>query len=203
MNPSSSGPDYTTDPGYFGKRVLFYTNRFPVHTKHRIRPPQAQPSLAQLYMIPGFWVEFQTSKRLSQKISGISGEKSTNSRILEQFEHSPDILAIFHGKNVNKTFLLYSYRQEGSVCLNATLQCLEHCLLSTTNQRLIIRVVYVTTYQRLLTKRPKFFEKILEILESLWRILDISKRILELYSRNSGKNFRSYFENYLAKPSPP
>ena len=38
------------------------------------------------------------------------------------------------------------------------------------------------------------------ILESFGRILDISKtRILELFSGNSGKNFKPYFRNYVAK----
>jgi len=50
------------------------------------------------------------------------GKKSTNSRILEQFEHSADILAIsFTAKTLTKRFLLYSYQpREGSVRLNAT-----------------------------------------------------------------------------------
>ena len=50
------------------------------------------------------------------------GEKSTNSRILEQFEHSADVLAVsFTAKTLTKRFLLYSYRpREGSVRLNAT-----------------------------------------------------------------------------------
>ena len=38
------------------------------------------------------------------------------------------------------------------------------------------------------------------MLGSFWRILDISKRILELLSGNSGKNFGPYFGNYVAKP---
>ena len=39
---------------------------------------------------------------------GILGKKLRNSRILEQFEHLPDILATFHGTNVHKTRLLLS-----------------------------------------------------------------------------------------------
>ena len=57
--------------------------------------------------------------------------KLTNSRILEQFENLPDILATFHGKNVDKTFLLYSYRPRGGSVRSVVLhKCLEHCLLS-------------------------------------------------------------------------
>ena len=51
-----------------------------------------------------FW-NFRNQKEF-WKISAILGKKSTNSRCLEQFEHSPDILAILHGKNVDKTMFV-------------------------------------------------------------------------------------------------
>ena len=159
MNPSSSGPVYTIDSEYFGNRVLFYTNRFPVHTKHRIRPPQAQPGLAQLHD-SGILGGILDIKKAELENLGNCREKN---RPIREFQSNlnihPTFWQYFTSKTLTKRFLLCSYRREGLVCLNATLQCLEHCLLSTTNQRLIIRVVYATAYQRLLTKRPKFFEK--------------------------------------------
>ena len=68
-------------------------------------------------------------------------------------------------------------------------QCLEYCLRITTNQRFFSRVVHTTTYQWLFTirgppypKKAEILKEFLGILESFWRILDISKRILELFS---------------------
>ena len=62
----------------------------------------------------------------------------TNSGILEKFEHSPDILAIFHGKNVDKTFFCCiptdQVRAQSDYMLQ---QCLEYCLLSTTKKNFI------------------------------------------------------------------
>ena len=96
MNPSSRGPVYTMDSGYSGNREFFLkTNRSPVHTKHRIRPPEALAHNSGKNCLFFFW-NFTHQKEF-WKISGILGGKSTNSRILEQFEHSPDILEIFHG----------------------------------------------------------------------------------------------------------
>ena len=52
-----------------------------------------------------------------------------------------------------------------------------------------------------LSKKKENFWEFSGILERFWRILDISKRILEYFPGNSGKNFRSFFGNYVAKPS--
>ena len=72
------------------------------------------------YIIPELFWNFRHQKEFS-KILGILGKKSTNSRILEQFEHSPDFLTIFMAKTLTKSFLLYSYQpREGLVRLNAT-----------------------------------------------------------------------------------
>ena len=48
-------------------------------------------------------------------------------------------------------------------------------------------------------EKPRNFKEFSVILESFWRILGISKRILELFGGNSGKNFRQIFGNYVAK----
>ena len=48
-------------------------------------------------------------------------------------------------------------------------------------------------------KKTKFL-RIFEIVESFWRILEISKRIIELFWENSRKHFTQFFENYVAKP---
>jgi len=47
------------------------------------------------YIIPDFGGEFKTSKILLENRTNFR-KKVTNSRILEQFEHSPDILATPH-----------------------------------------------------------------------------------------------------------
>ena len=117
MNPSARGPVYTMDSAYSGNREFFYTNQSPVHTNIE------SAHLRLSYIIPErtffFW-NFTHQKEF-WKISGILGGKSTNSRILEHFVHSPDILSIFHGKMLTKRFLLYSYwPRKGSVRLNAT-----------------------------------------------------------------------------------
>ena len=50
-------------------------------------------------------------------------------------------------------------------------------------------------------KKTSFFLEFSGILESFWRILDISKKDLSFFSGTSEKNFRPYFGNYVAKPS--
>ena len=52
---------------------------------------------------------------------------------------------------------------------------------------------------KLLLKKKKNL-RIFEIVESFWRILEISKRIIELFWENSRKHFTQFFENYVAKP---
>ena len=55
--------------------------------------------------------------------------------MLEKFEHSPDILAIFHGKNVDKTFFCCIPTDQESAQSDYKLQqCLEHSLLSRTKK---------------------------------------------------------------------
>ena len=59
-------------------------------------------------MIPGLWEEFKTSKKVLDNLGNLR-EKLTNSRILELFELSPDMLATFHRhKTLTKRFCLYS-----------------------------------------------------------------------------------------------
>ena len=120
---------------------------------------------------------------------GILGKKSTNSRILEQFEHLPDILATPHGKNVDKTFLLYSNRpREGSVRLHAT--AVSRVLSTDHNKSAVFQQsrphynlsVVIHHKGPSLSKKAEILKEFLGILESFWRILDISKRILELFS---------------------
>ena len=57
------------------------------------------------YIIPEFFwgvVDIVENFRKSREFQG------KKSRILEQFEHSPDIVATYHGKNVHKTsFVVY------------------------------------------------------------------------------------------------
>ena len=84
-------------------------------------------------------------------------------------------------------------------------RCLEHYLLGTTNQRFCVIVNY--TIQLISGYSPKgalaIKKNVLEflgILGSFWRILDISKRILDLFSGKFPKNFRPHFGNYVAKP---
>ena len=107
MNPSSRGPVYTMDSGYSGNRQFFT----------RIGPPSTRKvesaHLRLSYILP----EFYSSKRILENCGNLR-EKIDK---FENFEHSPDILSIFHGKLLTKRFLLYSYRpREGSVRLNAT-----------------------------------------------------------------------------------
>ena len=65
------------------------------------------------FIIPAFGGEFKTSKRIFENLGNFRG-KLTNSRILEQFELSPDPLTTFHRQ---KRFCLYSnLPREGSVC---------------------------------------------------------------------------------------
>ena len=137
----------------------------------------------------------------------------TNSRILEQFEHSPDILTTFHNQtNFDKKlfFFVFLPTKRGLSLLTCySMQCPEHCPLNTTNNRFFIRVLYTSTYQQLCTKKvPRYKKKAIfweftGILESFWRILDISKGILQLFSGNSGKNFRLYFRNYVTNAERP
>ena len=87
-------------------------------------------------IIPDSGGEFKTSKILLENRTNFR-KKVTNSRVLEQFEHSPDILATSPSKNVDKTFFCcccmpsYQERAQSDRMLQG---CLEHCLLSTTNQ---------------------------------------------------------------------
>ena len=68
------------------------------------------------YTIPGLWGEFKTSKKNLDNLVNLR-EKLTNSKILELFELSPDMLATFHRqKTLTKRFCLYStLPREGSV----------------------------------------------------------------------------------------
>ena len=84
-------------------------------------------------------------------------------------------------------------------------RCLEHYLLSTTNQPFCVIVNY--TIKLIGGYSPKgalaIKKNVLEflgILGSFWRILDISKRILDHFSGKFPKNFRPHFGNYVAKP---
>ena len=88
-------------------------------------------------IIPDFGGEFKTSKILLENRTNFR-KKVTNSRILEQFEHSPATFwQRLTGKNVDKTFFCcccipsYQERAQSDQMLQ---RCLEHCLLSTTNQ---------------------------------------------------------------------
>ena len=69
--------------------------------------------------------------------------------MLEQFEQSPDILATFHSKNVDKTFFFFCNPNDKEKAQSAHIQqqCLELCLLSTRNQCFLIRIVYTTNYR--------------------------------------------------------
>ena len=83
-------------------------------------------------------------------------------------------------------------------------QCLEHYLLSTTNQRFCVIVNYTiqlisaVIHQKGPSPLKKKLSVFLGILGSFWRILDISKRILDLFSGKFRK--RPHFGNYVAKP---
>ena len=46
-----------------------------------------------------------------------------------------------------------------------------------------------------------FFLRISRNFSEFLGILDISKRIFQIFSGNSGNNFRPYFGNYVAKPT--
>ena len=62
-------------------------------------------------------------------------EKIKKFENFRQFEHSPDILATFHGKNVDKMFFvvfLPTKRGLSLICYSSD------CLLSTTNQRFFL-----------------------------------------------------------------
>ena len=85
-------------------------------------------------------------------------------------------------------------------------RCLEHYLLGTTNQRFCVIVNYtiqlISGYSPKgnLAIKKKIFLEFWGILGSFWRILDISKRILDHFSGKFPKNFRPHFGNYVAKP---
>ena len=85
-------------------------------------------------------------------------------------------------------------------------RCLEHYLLSTTNQPFCVIVNYtiqlISGYSPKgnLAIKKKIFLEFWGILGSFWRILDISKRILDHFSGKFPKNFRPHFGNYVAKP---
>ena len=53
---------------------------------------------------------------------------------------------------------------------------------------------------KLLFKKKTKFLRIFEIVESFLGILEISKRIIELFWENSRKHFTQFFKNYVAKP---
>ena len=79
-------------------------------------------------MIPGLWGEFKTSKKILDNLVNLR-EKLTNSKILELFELSPDMLATFHRqKNVDKTFLFVFHPTKRGVSpfISYIHQCLEH-----------------------------------------------------------------------------
>ena len=61
--------------------------------------------------------------------------------------------------------------------------------------------ILVRNVSNLLAQKDIFFWEFPGILVSFWRILDISKRIFQIFSGNSGNNFRPYFGNYVAKPT--
>ena len=64
-------------------------------------------------MIPGLCGEFKTSKKILDNLGNLR-EKLTNSKILELFELSPDMLATFHRqKTLTKRFCLYSNQERG------------------------------------------------------------------------------------------
>ena len=135
--------------------------------------------------------QFKTSKRILQ-------EKMTNLKILEEFANSPDTgWEHFTGKNPDKTFLPND--QERTQSVHILRQCLEHCPLST-NGRFFIRIICTTNYRRWFSKRGTRFQKnenfleFLGTLASFWRISDISKRILELFSGKFRKEFDVIFQ---------
>ena len=163
MNPSSRGPVYTMDSGYSGNREFFLkTNRSPVHTKHRIRPPEALAHNSGKNCL-FFFLEFYSSKRILENLGNFRGkiDKFENFRAIWAFTwHFGNISRL----NVDKTFFFcIPTDQERAQSAQMLQQCLKHGLLSTTNQRLFIRVVYTTTYQRLFTKRGPRYQKKAEI----------------------------------------
>ena len=95
----------------------------------------------------------------------------TNSRILEQFEHSPDILTTFHNQtNFDKKlfFFVFLPTKRGLSLLTCySMQCPEHCPLNTTNNRFFIRVLYTSTYQQLGTKKVPRYKKKKQSFENL------------------------------------
>ena len=125
------------------------------------------------YIISEFgWGKLRHQKEF-WKISGMLEKKLTNLRILEQFEYSPDILRnMSQAKTLTKPFCPVD--QERTRSAHILQQCLEHCPLSTTNQRFFIRIICTTTYRRLFSKRgpryPKneFFLEFLGTLESFF-----------------------------------
>ena len=91
-------------------------------------------------------------------------EKIKKFENFRQFEHSPDILETFHGKNVDKMFFvvfLPTKRGLSLICYSSD------CLLSTTNQRFFYqsRLHYdlsVFIHQKRLSLSPSLLEKIIK-----------------------------------------
>ena len=104
----------------------------------------------------------------------------TNSRILEQFEHSPDILTTFHNQtNFDKKlfFFVFLPTKRGLSLLTCySMQCPEHCPLNTTNNRFLSES---STLQLTSSYAPK---KSLAIKKS---------NLLRIY-----RNFREFLENF-------
>ena len=92
-------------------------------------------------------------------------------------------------KTLTKRFLLYSNRpREGSVRLHAT--AASRVLSTDHNKSAVFQQsrphynlsVVIHHKGPSLSKKAEILKEFLGILESFWRILDISKRILELFS---------------------
>ena len=106
------------------------------------------------YIIPGIFFFLENLGNCREKI-----KKFENFR---QFEHSPDILATFHGKNVDKMFFvvfLPTKRGLSLICYSSD------CLLSTTNQRFFYqsRLHYdlsAVIHQKRLSLSPSLLKKI-------------------------------------------
>ena len=82
----------------------------------------------------------------------------TNSRILEQFEYSPDILATLRRQKRRQNVFAYRPR-EGLVRSHPTAVTRAHST-ETNKSVFFIRVIYTTIYQRLLTKRgPSYLKR--------------------------------------------
>ena len=164
-------------------------------------------------MIPGLWEEFKTSKRILENLGNLR-EKLTNSRILEPFELSPDMLATFHRqKTLTKRFCLYStLPRDGSVRSYPTytsVQSTEHSGFSSESYTLqLIRsyspkwVVQLIVSCYIAIEKTEIFKNFPEFLRVFGEFQTfLKKNFRAFFLGNSEKNFSQFFGNYVAKPN--